>query len=1256
MHPVSSLRRGARRAVLVLVLAAVAAPPGPGGAAAAADAGTAAAAAESERFLLELAARGAEVVVYDEPGGGRFVPSGWQGDFAVPPSPGAPARVDEGWRANPRTGQTCLRLHYGPDNSPWRESARVAFLPRDLAVDRDWGSQAVAPASVGRGAVLRFAVRADLPPDAREGQRFEVVVAGVSGLRGDSTGRPIVLPRPSDPPCVAGRAWTECRLDLAGHDLTRLVRGVEIGLRRADALSPAGITLYLDDVRFEQADDALRLPPSFLADEADRGECPVALAAGDTLPLFGADGGPAVADGCHPLEGPRPRAFRFSGVMGSPAGRQRLTVTARRDRATLTYAPPPAGAAPTWAGVVLQSLPVQWGATPHGYRIDFDAPPRDAALGLRVSGQGCGAGATLRVGALAGACGDSFLSTPAETRLDFPADAPDSRTLRVPLRLLPGGVLRSGLLISLDDAALWPAGTAGPCRITVEDVRLEGLGGVRVTEVGDPRAAYRHRASHTYDVAVAIIALAGREGAAARATARRLAETLLYCQDHDPDGGDGRLRNAYVAHPLVDADGHCRPFPELYGAGIRVGNLAWAALALLHARATAPDDPVFQARCLAGARRLADWILAYAWNPGPLAGFTGGRCGPTAPDGLRGERYCWLSTEHNADVVALGVALQQLTGDDRYGAAAAHAWRFVRAALAPDEPRFHTGTSAAAPGERTWNREQRPLDPTTFVAFLPFPLRPAGDPLALGVDRGALLAWGDQHCRPELPWPAGAGVFPGAAPAEAPRAYHYRCGAPGDRDAWPEGHAQAVVAWRQAGDDARAAARLRQLDAIVGAWRAEEAARPAPSPATPACAPDVAARPPRGPAGVPCSWPGDLLTGFSTRGSRDRYYRRAGLGPAAWHLLAHAGRSPFHVPGTEPLAGPPPGPAAAPPPGPAPLRSSLAPLDGAQPWVALANAAARGAWTRVRVGGRRAETLLYLDDAGPYELLEVELAAGVRLETGLTGGLTAVEPFLRLGLTDDLGATPCRARADGPRACDPPLDFVNHLALSGGLDLHVLDGRYLGAALPPGLVEDASLRAFVHATQLWYLADVPTWVSAHRPQWDARAGVAGWLALRWPDLRQTVAAFVGQAGGALTWARTDLLTQRVSDFVLAEATLRGGGALRPWHPLDLRVQAELGWVRDLRGALGDAPGHDALYLNRLTWGVRGDLRWRSCHRVADGLLLSWELAAFGRWRQAQPLPAGRWVADPVAHRDWELGLHAGAELRSAQGGYDPCRL
>jgi hypothetical protein len=330
----------------------------------------------------------------------------------------------------------------------------------------------------------------------------------------------------------------------------------------------------------------------------------------------------------------------------------------------------------------------------------------------------------------------------------------------------------------------------------------------------------------SYDNALAATALAAC-GDLRRA--RQIGEAFLVAIESDRTFEDGRIRNAYRAGPVRarpvllpgwwDA-ANKRWSEDRYQDGTATGNVAWVGLALLNLR-DATQDPRFEK----GATRLAAWIRARtARHNGP--GFTGGLDGYD-PDQAS---LSWASTEHNLDIVALGMRLGK--PDDR--AMAASARTFLDAAFDERAGCFRMGTDTEG--------HMRGIEAVALDTQL---------------------------------WPLLGVANPPEAWRRALSCATTRLGVPGgfdfndDRDGlWVEGTAQAALAYRSVQTEATAGELLQTL-----------AGQRAPSGWL------YASREARLTTGLrigPASTQDDFF-----------YFRRPHLGATAWAALAALGHNPF---------------------------------------------------------------------------------------------------------------------------------------------------------------------------------------------------------------------------------------------------------------------------------------------------------------------------------------------------------------------------
>jgi len=182
-------------------------------------------------------------------------------------------------------------------------------------------------------------------------------------------------------------------------------------------------------------------------------------------------------------------------------------------------------------------------------------------------------------------------------------------------------------------------------------------------------------AAFLYDNAAVAIALVG---CGERGKAVWIGDAILLALAHDRHWKDGRLRNAYLAGPVMAepirlpgwySNKENRWLEDRYQASSDSGNLAWAVLALL-----ALDDGAGDRRYRDGAARIGQWLLQQQSRTG-AGGFTGGTLGhEPSPAALP-----WKSTEHNADLAAAFSGLARATGEARWQDASMAAAGLVRA-------------------------------------------------------------------------------------------------------------------------------------------------------------------------------------------------------------------------------------------------------------------------------------------------------------------------------------------------------------------------------------------------------------------------------------------------------------------------------------------------------------------------------------------------------------------------------------------------
>lgn len=195
----------------------------------------------------------------------------------------------------------------------------------------------------------------------------------------------------------------------------------------------------------------------------------------------------------------------------------------------------------------------------------------------------------------------------------------------------------------------------------------------------------------TYDNALASIALFACGKAA---SARRIADALVFATQHDPEYQDGRLRNAYAAGPVglpsMKLPGYWSVErnawnQDAYQVSSATGNQAWAALALLEAFRQSGEASYLEA-----TRKVLHWSQKNTYDEQSPAGFSGGYYGYFSQQ----VQQNWKSTEHNVDLAAAWSALDAVAPDADSAQQARIARQFVSSQWDAGEGRFLIGTGA----------------------------------------------------------------------------------------------------------------------------------------------------------------------------------------------------------------------------------------------------------------------------------------------------------------------------------------------------------------------------------------------------------------------------------------------------------------------------------------------------------------------------------------------------------------------------------
>ena len=226
--------------------------------------------------------------------------------------------------------------------------------------------------------------------------------------------------------------------------------------------------------------------------------------------------------------------------------------------------------------------------------------------------------------------------------------------------------------------------------------------------------------AYLYDNAITLYALSE---AGAVWHAEKLADAIVYAQEHDRTFHDGRLRNVYLCgDPSVDSGRSAAretvPLPgfwrngkwqeDYYAVSTSTGNMAWTILALCKAAEIASEEK--SAAYVAAAARAADFLLELAAEEN---GFTAGYEGWDEVQ----TKVKYQSTEHNiALTAAFTVLADAIEGNDpqkaeAYREAAGSAYAFVRSMYDPDLHCFYTGTEEDG---TTVNQGVIPLDATAL--------------------------------------------------------------------------------------------------------------------------------------------------------------------------------------------------------------------------------------------------------------------------------------------------------------------------------------------------------------------------------------------------------------------------------------------------------------------------------------------------------------------------------------------------------------
>lgn len=231
--------------------------------------------------------------------------------------------------------------------------------------------------------------------------------------------------------------------------------------------------------------------------------------------------------------------------------------------------------------------------------------------------------------------------------------------------------------------------------------------------------------AYLYDNAIALIALSYVE---AYWHMQKIADAIVFAQNHDRKFNDGRLRNVYVAgNPKNDSgwsivagevsirlpgfwkDGKWQE--DSYTVSTSTGNMAWVILALCISAENSPSDKARE--YLDAAIRAADFVLTLKSDSG---GFTAGYEGWDDNQ----IKVTYKSTEHNIDLISAFEKISKMISESDpdkakvYLDAAKHAEEFVFSMYDDELKCFYTGTKADG---KTVSEGVIPLDANSLAVL-----------------------------------------------------------------------------------------------------------------------------------------------------------------------------------------------------------------------------------------------------------------------------------------------------------------------------------------------------------------------------------------------------------------------------------------------------------------------------------------------------------------------------------------------------------
>jgi len=156
----------------------------------------------------------------------HYIPSGWMGDWGD-------MKLDTGWKENPHSGTTCLKIIYSAEQKQGAGWAGIFWQnPAN-----NWGTRK-------GGFDLRGAKQAVFWVRGAKGGELlaEVKVGGITGEYADSDSNSIG-------PITLTTDWKEYTIDLTGKDLSYISGGFCWAASAMD--NPDGFTIFFDDMYYE---------------------------------------------------------------------------------------------------------------------------------------------------------------------------------------------------------------------------------------------------------------------------------------------------------------------------------------------------------------------------------------------------------------------------------------------------------------------------------------------------------------------------------------------------------------------------------------------------------------------------------------------------------------------------------------------------------------------------------------------------------------------------------------------------------------------------------------------------------------------------------------------------------------------------------------------------------------------------------------------------------------------------------------------